>query len=127
MLVGGEQRGITLTSDENAGCKVLDSSKALSLLKHSDHLLSSLAILVSVELVPEDFLDLEGNLSFLGFFSGGTEEEGGDLTVSCWPTTPMTDTLAGSTSSEDSLVGVAVSDFCASRFSFFSLYEGVDI
>ena len=104
MLAGGERGGVTLTSDENAGC-----------------------IFVSVKLPSEDFLDLEGNFSFLAFFSGGTEEVGGDLTDSCWPTTPMTDTLVGSTSSEVSSVGVAVSDFRASRFSFFNLQEGVDI
>ena len=75
----------------------------------------------------EDFLTLEGSLSFLSFFSRGTEEEAGDLSVAGWPRTPMTDTLAGSTSSDDSLVGVAVSDFHASCFSFFSLYEGVEI
>ena len=82
---------------------------------------------MSVELVSADFLDLEGNLSFFGFFSGDTEEVGGDFTVSCWPTTLMTDTLAESTSSEVSLVGLAVSDFRASCFSVFNLYEGVEI
>ena len=134
MLAGGERGGVTLISEEKAGCNVFDKSKASSLFKRSDHLLT--AILVSVEsevflalesVQSEDFLTLEDSLSFLSFFSGGTEEEAGDLSVSGWPTTPMMDTLAGSTSSEDSLVGVAVSDFLASRFSLFSLYEGVDI
>ena len=40
---------------------------------------------------------------------------------------PKTDTLDVSTSSEVSLVGAAVSAFLASHFSFFNLYEGVEI
>ena len=110
-MLGGERGGVTLISEEKAGCNVFDKSKASSLLKRSDHLLSNSAISVSV--ASEDFLALDGSLSFLSFFSGATEEEAGDLLVSGWPTTPMTDTLAGSTSSQKSLVGVADSDFLA--------------
>ena len=92
MLAGEVRGGVTLISEKKAGCNVFDKSKASSLLKHSDHLLSNSAILVSVE--SAEILALEGSLSFLSFFSGGTEEEAGDLSVPGWPTTPMTDTLA---------------------------------
>ena len=134
MLAGGEPGGVTLISEEKAGCNVFDKSKASSLLKCLDHLLSNSANLVSVESEvflalesdeSEDFLTFAGSLSFLSFFSGGTEEEAGDLSTAAWPTTPITETLAGSTSSDGSLVGVA--DFLASRFSFFNLYDGVEI
>ena len=88
---------MTLTSDEKAGCKVLDNRSASSRLNRSDHFWSSSAIFVSLELLSEDFLVLEGNLSFFTFFSGGTDEEDGDLTDSFWPMTPITGTLDGST------------------------------
>ena len=55
MLAGGERGGVTLISEEKAGCNVFDKSKASSLLKPSDHLLS--ANLVSVE--SEVFLALD--------------------------------------------------------------------
>ena len=66
---------MTLTSDEKAGCKVLDNRSASSRLNRSDHFWSSSAIFVSVELLSEDFMVLEGNLSFFTFFSGGTDKE----------------------------------------------------
>ena len=75
---------------------------------------------------PVDFLALVMEPDF-NFFSGGADTEGCDLGVSCWPTTPMTETVAGSTSSSEVLVGVALSAFLASRFSFLSLYDGVKI
>ena len=51
MLAGVERGGVTLISEEKAGCNVFDKSKASSLLKHSDQLLSNSANLVSVESV----------------------------------------------------------------------------
>ena len=118
---------MTLTSDETVGCNVLDKRRASHRLNRLHHFWSGSAIFVSVELLPEDFLVLEHNLSFFTFFSGGTDEEDRDLTDSFWPTTPMTETLDRSTSSEDSWMGVADSASLASRFSFFNLYEGVEI
>ena len=65
MLAGGESGGVTLTSDEKAGYKVLENRSASSRLNRSDHFWSSSVIFVSVELLSEDFLVLEGNLTFL--------------------------------------------------------------
>ena len=64
---------------------------------------------------------------FLTCISGGADEKDGDLTVSDWPTTTITDTLEESTSLSMSLVGQALSAFLASHFSFLRLYEGVEI
>ena len=90
----------------------MDNSKASSLLKRSDHLLSNSASLESVESIflalesalesDSDFLDLDGGFSFLLYFSGGIEEDAGDLSADGWPTTPIIETLAGSTSSDGS-------------------------
>ena len=66
---------------------------------------------------PVDFLALVTEADFFSFFSGGADR-GGDLVVSCWPTTPITDTVAGSTSTSEVLVGLALSAFLASRFFF---------
>ena len=76
---------------------------------------------------PVDFLALATEADFFNFFSGGADTEGCDLGVSCWPTTPMAETVAGSISSSEVLVGVALSAFLASRFSFLILYDGVEI
>ena len=75
-MLAGERGGVTLISEEKAGCNVFDKSKASSLLKRSDHLLSSSANLLSVESEvflalesdeSEDFLTFAGSLSFFKF------------------------------------------------------------
>ena len=116
---------MTLTSEEKTGCRVLANKSASSRLNQSDHFWSSSAILVSAELLCR-FLGFRWQLffEFLDFFSGGADEDDGDLTVSCWPTTPITDTVDGSTSSDDSLVGVADSALLASLFPFSIYMKG---
>ena len=72
LVAGGECTGVTLTSAEKEGSTDRASNKASSLLKRSDHLASSAENLSSV-LEEAAFLVL--GLSFLGFFSGGTDGE----------------------------------------------------
>ena len=100
----------------------LAKSKASSLLKRSAYLSSRAENLSSVaeERAEDDFFDLVGGLSFLGFFSGGA----GDLSALGPLTTPITETLEGSTSSS---VGWVLSTRFASLFSFLILYDGVEI
>ena len=69
MFVGGEWEGVSLTSDEKVGWKLLESKSASNLLKRSDHLLSRSAILVSVEDESDTFLGFEETFSFLALFS----------------------------------------------------------
>ena len=97
-------------------------SKASSLLKQSAHLSSRAENLSSVaeeRVEDDDFFDLVGGLSFFGFFSGGA----GDLSALGPLTTPIMETLEGSTSSS---VGCVSTRF-ASLFSFLNLYDGVEI
>ena len=80
---------------------------ASNLLNLSDHFSSSSAILEStVELLAVDLtaLDVEA-FSFFAFFSGGATV-GGDFTVPCLSTAPITATTDGSTSDSVSLEGV---------------------
>ena len=70
------------------------------------------------------FLDLEEDgSSFLAFFSGTVE--GGEETEPVSLIALTTDMIAGSTKGPSLLGVVAISNFLASRFSFFNLYEGV--
>ena len=76
----------------------LAKSKASSLLKQSAHLSSRAENWSSVEEErdeDDDFFYLAGGLSFFGFFSGGA----GDLSPLGPLTTPITETLEGSTTS----------------------------
>ena len=93
------------------------NSNASNLLKRSDHLSSKAVNLSSVaeeRVEVADFLGLTEGLSFFAFFSGGTA----DLSELGQLTTPITETLEGSTSSS---VGWVMSARFASRFSFFIL------
>ena len=120
--------GVTFTFEEKVGSKLLAIIKASRRLKRSDHLLSISANFSSVLcfdiFVEGDFSFLLFLLSFLGFLSGGGTGAG-DFTDPCPSTTPITDMLDGSTSWSESWEGVESESF-ASRFSFLSLYEGVD-
>ena len=118
---GGEWVGVTLTADEVGG-KDLDTRSASKRLNLSDHFLSNSSIFFSEDFSTV-FLDLVADgLSFLTFFSG--TDSGGEDTETLSLTAPITATVDGSTK-VPSLEGHESSAFLASRFSFFSLYEGV--
>ena len=124
MLVGGEREGLTLTSEEKVGCRDFDNKRASNLLNLSHHFWSNSEILSTEDEVETlSFFALVGALSFSSFFSGGST---GDLSGLASLTTPITDTVKGSTR-ELSLEGVELSRRLASLFSFLSLYDGVEI
>ena len=110
---------MTLTSEEKEGGKDLATSNASKRLNHSDHLRSNSAILPSVdETEATAFLGFVTGLSFLAFFSGGSD---GDLTGPAPSTGPITETADGSTKDSVPWGLESVSNFFASLFLFFNL------
>ena len=109
--------------------KVLAKSRASSLLKLTDHFLSSASILLSADLkglmslnlaglLPYNLVDLAGEAAFFLLFSFVTTLLPGDFTVP-WPsTTPTGNTKAGSTREE--LVSVTVAAIDLSSLSSLS-------